>query len=126
MKILVRLLVAILLCSACSYIIPPRKVECCEQKAACCFDQMCCLPRYAKAAGVEPKVFTPEVPVYSSAQSLDPLPGETIDKPGWFDRFNPFKGEAGKSSPSSPAPQTAAKESTEDEGDGFWGNLWPF
>jgi hypothetical protein len=101
-------------------------VECCEQKAACCFDQMCCLPRYAKAAGVQPKPFTPEVPVYSSAQSLEPLPGETVKKSSWYDRYNPFKGDEGNRSTPSPTPQTAAKESTEDEDDGFWGRLWPF
>jgi hypothetical protein len=95
-------------------------------KAACCFEQMCCLPRYAKAAGVEPKAFTPEVPVYSSTQSLDPLPGETVKKSGWFDQYNPFKGDEGKSSPPSPAPQTASQESPKDEGEGFWGRLWPF
>ena len=124
MKILARLLVSILLCSACSYIIPPRKVACCEKKAPCCFEQMCCLPRYAKAAGAEPKAFTPEVPVYSSAEGLDPLPGQTIDKSRWFDRFNPFKGSEEKRTSSSQTPTDTAKKSADN--DGFWGNLWPF
>src|SRR4249920_2377323 len=118
MRILYPLFLCVLLfAGACSYFFPPRTVQCCENKAACCFDQMCCLPRYAKAAGVEPKMFTPEVPVYSSAESLEPFPGQTINKTRWFDRFNPFKGDEGKSSTSSPAPQTASKESTEDKGD---------
>jgi hypothetical protein len=100
---------------------PPRKVECCEKKAACCHGQMCCLPRYAKAAGVEPKAFTPEVPVYSSAQDVEPAPGEMIEKPGWFARLNPFKG-SGDQGPSSSS--TSSGGSSDD--DSSWGNLWPF
>lgn len=127
MKTFLRFLVAALLCSACSYILPPRKVECCENKAACCHEQMCCLPRYAKAAGLEPKTFTPEVPVYSSTQDLEPSPGETLDKPGWFARLNPFKGSdksASDKSESSSSSQSASSEKSSD--DGFWGKLWPF
>lgn len=121
MKTFVRFLVAALLCSACSYLTPPRKVECCEQKAACCHGQMCCLPRYAKAAGVEPKAFTPEVPVYSSAQDVEPPPGATMEKPGWFARLNPFKGLDNSGSSSS----STSSEGSSDN-DSFWGNLWPF
>jgi hypothetical protein len=79
---------------------------------------MCCLPRYAKAAGVEPKAFTPEVPVYSSVQDVEPPPGATMEKKGWFARLNPFEGsEMGSSSTAS---------SGESSDDSFWGNLWPF
>jgi hypothetical protein len=81
---------------------------------------MCCLPRYAKAAGVAPKTFTPEVPVYSSAQDVEPPPGATLEKKGWFARLNPFEGtDVGSSSSAS-----ASGESSDD--DSFWGNLWPF
>ncbi|NOT53230.1 MAG: hypothetical protein HOP18_01360 [Deltaproteobacteria bacterium] len=121
MKTFLRLLVAALLCSACSYIMPPREVECCEKKAACCHGQMCCLPRYAKAAGVEPKAFTPEVPVYSSAQDVEPPPGATLEQKGWFARLNPFEGsDVGSSSSAS---SSSSEESSDDS---FWGNLWPF
>lgn len=121
MKTFLRFLVAALLCSACSYIMPPRKVECCEKKAACCHGQMCCLPRYADAAGVQQQTFTPEVPVYSSAQDVEPPPGATIEKKGWFARLNPFEGsDVGSSSSAS----SSDKGSSDD--DSFWGNLWPF
>jgi len=38
---------------------------------------MCCLPRYAQAAGVEMKPFTTNIPVYGVAreQDLEPPPG---------------------------------------------------
>ena len=77
-------LLSILLFGACSYLSSPKKVECCESKATCCYGQMCCLPRYATAAGVEPKVFTPEVPVYGAWQDLTPPPGAVIIKRGWL------------------------------------------
>jgi hypothetical protein len=123
MKTLVRFLVAALLCSACSYIIPPRKVECCEKKASCCHGQICCLPRYAKAAGIEQKTFTPEVPVYSSTQDVEPPPGATLEKKGWFARLNPFEGSESGSSSSASSPSTSSEKSSNDSS---WGNLWPF
>lgn len=122
------LLLLFTLCSACSYIIPPKKVACCEQKAACCHGQMCCLPRYAKAAGVEPKAFTPETPSYASAEDLQPPEGATVDKPGWLSRLNPYpwlteerEAEAAKKRRENPQ-ETSSKE----EEEGFLGSLWPF
>src|SRR5215475_329756 len=88
------LLCALLFAGACSYFFPPRTVECCENKAACCFDQMCCLPRYAQAAGVEMKPFTTNIPVYGVAreQDLEPPPGAVVVKKGWLAQWNPFGG----------------------------------
>src|SRR5262245_6574303 len=133
-------LLSILLVGACSYLSSPRKVECCENKAACCYGQMCCLPRYAKAAGVEPKVFTPEVPVYGAWQDLQPPPGAVIVKPGLLTRFNPFRHAEEEQKPQEqPQPQVQpqvqpqdqqAKQDTNTEGQkedkGFLGRLWPF
>src|SRR5436309_15568641 len=90
MRKLSLLLLLGILCISCSRLFSPKKVECCEKKAACCYEQMCCLPRYAKSAGVEPKAFTPEVPVYGTSQDLEPPPGAVIVKPGLFDRLTPF------------------------------------
>jgi hypothetical protein len=142
------ILVSILVIGACSYILPAKKVECCESKAACCFDQMCCLPRYAKNAGVEPKVFTPEVPTYGAWQDLEPPPGDVIVKRGWLSRFNPFADsldeprERPQPQPKEPSDQSAQADQpdqqTADAGDqsadagndddesGFLGRLWPF
>lgn len=143
------ILVSILVIGACSYILPAKKVECCESKSACCFDQMCCLPRYAKNAGVEPKVFTPEVPTYGAWQDLEPPPGDVIVKRGWLSRFNPFadsldeprerpqpqpqaqSDQSGQpDQPNQPDQQTAdAGDQPADDGDdddGFLGRLWPF
>lgn len=137
-------LLSILLVGACSYLSSPKKVECCENKAACCYGQMCCLPRYAKAAGVEPKVFTPEVPVYGAWQDLEPPPGSVIVKPGLLTRFNPFRRSEEEQKPQAqPQPQvqpqaqpqaqsqdqqakqdTNTEEPKEDKG--FLGRLWPF
>ncbi|MGE0820540.1 MAG: hypothetical protein AB7G75_00565 [Candidatus Binatia bacterium] len=81
---------------------------------------MCCLPRYVKAAGKEPKAFSPEAPVYGSAQDLEPPPGEVLEEPGWFARINPFQRSADNQAP--PTDATVAK----DEERGFLGRLWPF
>src|SRR5262245_17687276 len=131
-------LIGILLCGACSYLFPSREVECCENKAACCYGQICCLPRYAKDAGVEPKVFTPEVPVYGAWQDLTPPPGAVIVKKGWLARHNPFGSSEEEQKPQAqPQPQAQAQvpdqqaqqetnqeEPKEDKG--FLGRLWPF
>ena len=133
-------LLSILLCGACSYLSSPKKVECCENKAACCYGQMCCLPRYAKAAGVEPKVFTPEVPVYGAWQDLEPPPGGVIVKPGLLARLNPFKRAEEEQKPQEQPQRQAqpqvqpqdeqAKQDThkeeQKEDKGFLGRLWPF
>jgi hypothetical protein len=137
------LLVTLLVCGACSYVLPAKKVECCESKAACCFDQVCCLPRYTKAAGVEPKPFTTDVPVYGIArdQDLEPAQGEVLVKKGWLSRFNPFGSseeeprsqvggaeEAQKpttQSQNESVTQTATTEEKKDD-KGFLGRLWPF
>ena len=135
-------LLSILLFGACSYFSSPKKVECCENKAACCYGQMCCLPRYATAAGVEPKVFTPEVPVYGAWQDLTPPPGAVIVKRGWLARFNPFGGsdeEQKPQAPPPPPPQAQAQVQPQDqqaqpdtgkdgqkEDKSFLGRLWPF
>lgn len=133
MKNALSLLVSLvfMLCSSCSYIFPSKKVACCEQKAACCYGQMCCLPRYAKAAGVEPKAFTPEVPSYASAEDLQPPPGSTTDKPSWLSRFNPYPWLSEERAASSPAKSKKEEEkpqesANKDEGGSFWGRLWPF
>jgi hypothetical protein len=133
-------LLSILLFGACSYLSSPKKVECCENKAACCYGQICCLPRYAKAAGVEPKGFTPEVPVYGAWQDLTPPPGAVIIKRGWLARHNPFGGsEEEQKTQALPPPQAQAQvqppdqqaqQDTSKEGQkedkGFLGRLWPF
>lgn len=107
--------------SSCAWLFPAKKVECCERTAACCYEQMCCLPRYARAAGREPKPFTPEAPVYGTAQELDPKPGETMTKPGLLSRLNPF-GRSGDEQPSEEG--SAAEEEKEDKG--FLERLLPF
>lgn len=116
------------LSSSCSYITPAKKVDCCEKKAACCHGQMCCLPRYAKEAGVEPKAFTPEAPNYASAADLEPPPGAVVDKPKWYSRFNPYpwlteEREAEAAKKRRENPQEAASKEAEES---FWGRLWPF
>ena len=124
------LLLALLLAGACSYIFPPRKVECCENRAACCFDQMCCLPRYAEAAGVEMKPFTTNIPTYGVAreQDLEPPPGSVIIKKGWLARWNPFGSSDDAYTPRE-QPQDAQSGSNseqQEENTGLWGRLWPF
>lgn len=124
------LLITLLLAGACSYIFPPRKVECCENTAACCFDQMCCLPRYAQAAGVEPKPFTTNIPTYGVAreQDLEPPPGAVVVKKGWLAQWNPFGSSDDAYKPREQQPQEpqASADSGQQEDKGLWGRLWPF
>jgi len=115
-----------ILCSTCSYLSSPKKVECCEKKAKCCYDQMCCLPRYAKAAGVEPKAFTPEVPVYGTAQDLEPPPGPPPQKPSFLSRLNPFGGSEGEQNPQGSSSATKESPQEDKEEGGFFSKLWPF
>jgi hypothetical protein len=130
MRILYPLLLSSLLfAGACSYLFPPREVECCENKAACCFDQMCCLPRYAKAAGVEPKPFTTNIPVYGTArpQDLEPPPGSVIVKKGWLAQWNPFSSPEEKPQfQTQPQSNTASASSAQKEEKGFWARWNPF
>ncbi len=123
------LLCALLFAGACSYFFPPRSVECCENKAACCFDQMCCLPRYAQAAGVELKPFTTNLPTYGSTreQDLEPPPGSVIVKKGWLARWWQFGGSDETSQPQEQPPQdkTASSDSGKEE-KSFWARWWPF
>lgn len=84
---------------------------------------MCCLPRYARAAGREPKPFTPEAPVYGTAQEFDPKPGETITKPGLLSRLNPFGGSEDEQS-SQEGHAADAEEEKDDKG--FFERLLPF
>jgi len=124
------LLLSLLVVGACARLFPPKKVECCEAKAACCYEQMCCLPRYAQGAGVEMKPFTTEVPVYGTAQDFEPPPGAVIVKPGLLTRFNPFKRSENEPKPreqpqDEPATQgSGTEEKKEDKG--LLGRLWPF
>jgi len=129
MKKLYLLLLLCLLASACSRWLFPQKVQCCEAKAACCHTQMCCLPRYAQAAGKEPKDFTPETPVvYGLARDLEPKPGETITKPGLLSRFNPFGSSEGEKAQEKSDEGGEQKASAEDKGEekGFFRRLLPF
>jgi hypothetical protein len=130
MRKLSLLLLCSIVCGSCSRLFPPKKVECCEKKAACCYEQMCCLPRYAKGAGVEPKAFTPEVPVYGTAQDLEPPPGGVIVKPGLFARLNPFRRAEEEQKPQDQSQDEHSKQdpSTEErkEDTGFFGRLLPF
>ena len=91
---------------------------------------MCCLPRYAAAAGVQPKAFTPETPSYASAEDLQPPPGATVNKSTWLSRLNPYPWlteEKAASSSSKPKEQDKTKESAStEENESFWGRLWPF
>ncbi|HXG18876.1 MAG TPA: hypothetical protein VNN62_07370 [Methylomirabilota bacterium] len=122
------LLITLLLAGACSYIFPPKKVECCENKAGCCFEEMCCLPRYALAAGKEPKPFTTNIPTYGVAreEDLQPPPGAVIVKKGWLARWNPFGSDESEQKPrEQPSPQDK-QASADKEDKGFWGRLWPF
>lgn len=130
-KLYVLLLLLGLLGSACSRWLFPQKVECCEKKASCCHEQMCCLPRYARAAGHEPKAFTPEAPVvYGLARDLEPKHGETITKPGLLSRLNPFGSaeEEKKSQNKSKSEDTEQDASAEEqkEEQGFFRRLLPF
>lgn len=112
------------LCGSCGVSLFPKKVECCEQTAKCCYGQMCCLPRYAKAAGREPKAFTPEAPVvYGAAQDLEPRPGETIVRPGLIARLFPFLREDEPQQPKGGQKPTPAQSQEEE---GFFDRLWPF
>jgi hypothetical protein len=113
------------LCGACSYILPAKKVECCEQAAACCHEQVCCLPRYARAAGKDPKAFTTDIPTYGTAQDLEPTEGETIVKLGLLARWNPF-GSAGSEPEKTPEPKTEEQAEKTDEEGGLLDWLWPF
>jgi len=98
-----------------------KKVECCENEAACCYGDICCLPRYARAAGQEPKSFTPSVPVYGSARDFEPAPGETITTPGILSEYNPFPGFFGGDKD-----EDEAKPARSEEDQGFLSSLWPF
>lgn len=129
MKKLCLLVLLSVLCSSCSRLFGPKKVECCEKTAACCYEQMCCLPRYALNAGLEPKTFTPEVPVYGVSQDLEPAPGEVVVKPTFFSRFNPFA----RSDDRPPQGQAQDGRSTQGSSSGppkskgiFGRWLWPF
>jgi hypothetical protein len=115
--------IAVFASSSCSWLFPPKRVECCEKTAACCYEQMCCLPRYAKAAGQEPKPFTTDVPLYGTAQDLEPKPGETITKPGLLSRLNPFAGDDGERPAEDDDAAEAGKERDEK---GFFDRLLPF
>jgi hypothetical protein len=130
MKPLSLLLLLVFLCVSCSAsrALRPEKVECCEQRAGCCFEHMCCLPRYAKAAGVEPKEFTPEVETYGLYQDLDPQPGETITRPTWISRYIPFRGlwDRRSSSEDGPTKEDAGAQTAEEDKGGFLDSLWPF
>ena len=120
------LLLTLLLSGACSYLFPPPKVECCENKASCCFEQMCCLPRYAMAAGQEPKPFTTNIPSYGVAreEDLQPPPGAVVVKKGWFARLNPFGSSSDEEvKPQEPPPD---KQASADKEKGLWERLWPF
>jgi hypothetical protein len=125
-KVLLLLIVLSVLYTSCAWLFPPQKVECCEKTAACCHEQMCCLPRYAKAAGREPKSFTTETPVYGTAQDLEPQPGETITKPGLLSRWNPFGSSEDGQSKADDAEKAAEKPEEEKEDEGFFGRLLPF
>lgn len=120
------LLLLLLVAGACSYILPQRTVECCENKAACCFEQMCCLPRYAVAAGKEPKPFTTNIPVYGTSreEDLQPPPGAVVVKKGWLARLNPFGSADDGYRPRSASPDTTASTSQEEKS--IWDRLWPF
>lgn len=119
-------LLVTILCSACSYLSQPKKVECCEHKAKCCYGQMCCLPRYAKAAGVEPKSFTPEVPVYGTAQDLEPPPGPPVEKPSFLSSLNPFRGSGEEQNVQGQSSTTKEPPQEQKEEGGFFSKLWPF
>ncbi len=122
------LLLSLLLAGACSYIFPPRKVECCENKASCCFEQMCCLPRYAVAAGKEPKPFTTNVPTYGTArpEDLEPPPGAVVVKKGWLARWMPFGLGDDQKPRELPPEKPKDSDSEQKEEKSVWGRLWPF
>jgi len=124
------LLLLSILCGSCSRLFPPKKVECCEKTAACCYEQMCCLPRYAKNAGLEPKPFTTNVPVYGTSQDLEPPPGAVIVKPGLLARWNPFRRSEDAQKPQEQPQDEQAKQDSATEGKkedrGFFGRLLPF
>ncbi len=82
--------ICLMLNSCSTWIYSKKEIECCENQAACCHEQMCCLVRYAKAAGKEPKVFTPDVPVYARPEDMEAPQGAIVVKPGLFARLNPW------------------------------------
>jgi hypothetical protein len=91
---------------------------------------MCCLPRYAQAAGVEPKPFTTNIPTYGVAreQDLEPPPGAVVVKKGWLAQWNPFGSSDDAYKPREQQPQEpqASADSGQQEDKGLWGRLWPF
>jgi hypothetical protein len=65
------------------------KVECCEKKAACCNEEICCLPRYA--GGKTPKVQNTVKPVAIPVRIARERSGEEEqEKSGLFSRLNPL------------------------------------
>ena len=76
---------------------------------------MCCLPRYAQAAGVEPKPFTTNIPTYGVTQetTLEPPPGAVIVKKGWLAQWNPFDSSDDAYKPREPSPDQQASADSE-------------
>lgn len=90
---------------------------------------MCCLPRYATAAGKEPKPFTTNIPTYGTArpEDLEPPPGAVVVKKGWLSRWIPFGDSADESKPrEQPQEKPASSGSEQKEEKSLLGRLWPF
>ncbi|MBI3756450.1 MAG: hypothetical protein HY267_00585 [Deltaproteobacteria bacterium] len=90
---------------------------------------MCCLPRYAQAAGVELKPFTTNLPIYGSTreQDLEPPPGSIIVKKGWLAKWNPFGGSEPTQPPQEPPKdKPSSPDAEQKEEKSFWARWWPF
>lgn len=108
--------------SCTTWIFSKKEVECCEQQAHCCHEEMCCLVRYANAAGKEPKVFTPEIPVYARPEDLEPEEGDLIIEPGFISRLNPFASKEGDLQEL----EQATAENLRDDDDSLFRSWLPF
>jgi hypothetical protein len=115
--------ICLMLSSCSSWIFGQKKVECCENQAACCHEQMCCLVRYAKSAGKEPKVFTPDVPVYARPEDLEAPEGATVVKPGILSYLNPW---GSKFSDLEEEEKAEAVAPSDDDDDSLFKGLLPF
>ena len=119
---LLALITSLTMSSCTKLIFGGKEVECCEQQAQCCHEEMCCLVRYAKAAGKEPKVFTPEIPVYARPEDLEPEEGDLIIEPGFISRWNPFASKEGDLQEL----EEATAENLQDDDDSLFRSWLPF
>ena len=102
------------------------RVECCEEKAACCNGEVCCLPRYAQ--GHVPEVQTTVEPFAlpgRAGREAEREDEEEREKPGLLGRLNPLaylRGSQKKEGKEESATEKARKEKERS----FFGKIIPF